>query len=129
MTRYARIPETMHDRGDGVQVYHNFSDWPNRFVVEGYNYLLAETQDTGNPETSYRPVTLHFSRPIDPIGVVSIAVATNGWRANRTYKITTAGATNTYGVMVNGIHIPVEFTTVKDAELFAQHIEDTNTES
>jgi hypothetical protein len=30
--------------------------------------------------------------------------------------------------MVNGVHIPVQFNGIHDAKLFAQHIEDTNTE-
>lgn len=128
MTRYAGTESQPHDRGDGVMVYANGDDWPSRFVVTGYDYTPADPNPDDCPEF-YRPVTLEWSLPAnEPFGVVTLHQAVNGWRANRTYKITTPGATNTYGVMVNGVHIPVEFYSVHDAKLFAQHIEDSNTE-
>ena len=129
MTRYAGIESQPFDRGDGTLVYANGDDWPSSFVVTGYNYQPADPNPDDCPE-SYRPVTLEWYLPVnEPFGVVTLYQATNGWRASRVYKIVSLGVKNTYGVMVNGVHIPVEFYSVHDAKLFAQHIEDVNTES
>jgi hypothetical protein len=116
MTRYviAPKPENMQYR-----------DNPHSMVIHGYDYTPA-TPNADDSET-YRPVTLAWHLPDNGIYMTTPS-AVNGHRANRTYRITTPGATQTYGVMVNGIIIPTEFNTIPEAKLFAQHIEDTNTE-
>jgi hypothetical protein len=115
MTRYIATP--------GNDWYR---DQSQSMVIGGYDYQPA-TPNPDNETETYRPVTLVWVIPDNGIWH-TMPVAVNGHRGNRTYKIFTPGATNTYGVMVNGVIIPVEFDTIPDAKLFAQHIEDTNTE-
>lgn len=120
MTRYVakRIPD--------VPTYPEYRDHPSTLMVYGYTYVPA-LPNPDNSLESYRPVKLVWSLPDNGI-YATMPVATNGHRGSRTYRITTPGATQTYGVMVNGVILPVQFDTIPDAKLFAQHIEDTNTE-
>src|SRR5579859_2862625 len=107
MTRYTAVESRPYPRPDGVLVYGNTDDWPDRLVVTGYDYDPA-TPNPDDCQESYRPVTLEWSLPgKEPFGVVTLHQAVNGWRANRVYKITAPGAVNTYGVSVNGVHVPV----------------------
>lgn len=120
MTQYAAQAKAYPSMPD-------FYDHPSSIVISGYDREPA----TPNPDDcaeSYQPVTLEWTLPDNGI-YHTMPVAHNGWRGNRVYHLTTPGATNTYGIMVNGLHIPIQFTTARDAQRFAQHIEDDNTES
>lgn len=121
MTRYSAEPAAYPECPD-------YRDRPESMIIHGYTYIPAAPNPADCPE-SYRPVRLQFGHDYDdPWGTVTIATAVNGHRANRTYRVITPGATQTYGIAVNGVMIPVEFNTVRDAERFAQAIEDYNTE-
>jgi hypothetical protein len=120
MTRYVAAPK------NPFTMLPDYRDGANSMIISGYDYTPATANPPDETET-YRPVTLVWDYPGSRIYQTWL-IAVNGHRANRTYRITTPGATQTYGVMINGIHIPVQFNTVDDAKLFAQHIEDTNTE-
>ncbi len=129
MTRYAPQNGESHNIGTAAKPVIAYPDWrdvPYIIAITGYDYAPAKPNPDDETET-YRPVTLVWTIPDNGI-YHTMPVATNGHRANRVYRITTPGATNTYGVSVNGVHIPVQFDTVPEAKLFAQSIEDSNTE-
>lgn len=126
MTRYAAQTVTPYRDHRNVDIWPSYHDDPMSIVVEGYNRVPAVANPDDCEET-YRPVTLEWTRPDNGIYHTNWQ-AVNGHRGNRVYVLTTPGATNTYGIMVNGIHIPVQFNTADDAKAFAQHIEDDNTE-
>jgi len=126
MTRYTAQPATPQDRGDGTMVYPDSRDWPGAISVSGFNYIPARPNPDDETET-YRPVTLQWTRPDNGIFYTSWQ-AVNGHRGNRVYVITSWGNTGHAGVMVNGVHIPVQFDSHDAARMFAQAIEDANTE-
>ncbi len=126
MTTYTAEHVTPYRDRRNVDIYPDYRHTPQSMVIHGYRYEPA----TANPddcEETYRPVTLEWTRPANGIYATNWQ-AVNGHRGNRVYVLTSPGATNTYGVMVNGVHIPAQFETTSEAMLFAQHIEDNNTE-
>lgn len=119
MTRYIAAPK-------GYPAQPDYRDHPDSMVISGYDYTPATPNPDDETET-YRPVTLVWAIPDNGI-YHTMPVTVNGYRGNRCYTIYTPGATQTYGVQVNGVFIPTQFNTVKDAQTFAQQIEDINSE-
>ena len=119
MTIYAAQPKAYPEMPD-------YRDHRQTLLISGYD----REPDRPNPEDSaesFRPVALVWTIPDNGI-YATMPTAVNGHRGNRVYRIATPGATQTYMVQVNGLFIPVEFNTIRDAQRFAQHIEDMNTE-
>lgn len=127
MTRYRREPATPVDRGDGTMVYHDTRDWPGApLAIIGMDYEPATPNPDDETET-YRPVTLAWFIPGNGI-YATTWTAHNGHRGNRVYTLSADYNGNNWQVRVNGTHIPVTFESVSAAKLFAQAIEDANTE-
>lgn len=96
-------------------------------VIWHYAYTPAAPNPPEAAET-YAPVSLTWqTAPMAPTWQGSSLIAL-GKRGNRVYTLTNHDNGRAYGIAVNSVHIPVIFPSPEDARLFAQHIEDTNTE-
>lgn len=126
MTRYAEVPAKPYWDARETPLYLDARDYPFVIAIEGLAYQPAQPNPEGEAE-SYRPVTLKWHRP-DNGHEWTPATAVNAPRNNRIYKILPADTGSAVQISVNGVHIPVQFTTHGQAQLFAQAVEDANTE-
>lgn len=90
--------------------------------VWGYEYTPATPNPPGEAET-YSPVHLVWHH--DPSGFGNLATGKHG---NRVYRLTSQNCGRVFMLSVNGVHIPVTFPSPRHVALFAQQVEDANTE-